>query len=55
MSDLRKSFENSILKENPQATQQEIQSEWELFIKEYDEYHIEQAKQTARGANERQR
>jgi hypothetical protein len=53
MSDLRTSFEKEILKENPLATQKEIQSEWELFIKEYNEYHVEQARQTARRATER--
>ena len=50
--DLRSSFENEILKENPAATRQELDVEWAAFIKEYDEWNFRQAAQFARGNNE---
>jgi hypothetical protein len=55
MSDLRSSFEHELIKENPSITPEEIQAEWGVFIKEYDDWNIRQAEEFARGTNEHQR
>ena len=53
MSDLRSSFENEILKENPAATPEEIEAEWNIFIEEYDEWNFGQVQKLAtRGTND---
>ncbi len=51
MGDLRSSFEHELLKENPAITPEETQVEWDIFIKEYDDWNIRQV-ELARGTNE---